>query len=322
MQDKKQKVWINMNDSVVDLSVLQDLLLEENITLSKVRTFDEKEIIELAKSHDALISASETWNEEMFNRLDKKGMLIAKYGAGINNIDLDSATKHGVYVSNLPGANANAVAEIALLHILNVSRQFTKIVEDTKNKGWPGTVEGTEIDGKVIGLYGYGNISKNLIKKLSGFDVEFVVYDKYAKEFAENIIIVDTKEELFKKSNIVSLHIPLTEETYEVVDKNLLNLLGSDGFLINTCRGEVVNQNDLVYCLENDIIAGAGVDVLNEEPPTDESIYNTKNLYVTSHAGAATRESEERSQKMLAETIVAYLKHNELKDNILNKETK
>lgn len=321
MSKHTHSVWINMDESIVDLTVLENRLDENGIDLIQYRTFDKEEIIKYSNENDAIISASEQWDSKQLSKL-KEGTLIAKYGSGVNNINVDAATDHGILVSNLPGANSNAVAEVALLHILNLCRNFTTTIEHTKNNGWPGTVEGTELDGKVVGLYGYGNIAKLLAKKLKGFDVEILVFDKYASSFEKGHISVSSKEELFERSDIVSLHIPFTSETDKIVDENLLKLLGHKGMLVNTCRGEVVDEIALLSALENNKIHSAGLDVLTNEPPIDISIYDTKNLYITSHMGAATVESETRSQEMLASTIVEYLVNNKISGNILNKEEK
>ena len=212
-------------------------------------------------------------------------------------------------VANVPGANSAAVAELALLHILNLGRRFKTCIDDTKKGIWPCEITGNELDGKTVGLVGFGNIAKQLARMMSGFDVKILVYDSYARPDTSkyNVEAVDSMEELFSQSDIVSLHIPLNKETKGIIDKSLLSLMKPSAYLVNTCRGAVINEEDLIDILREKKIRGAGLDVLSIEPPSqDNPLLSMDNVFVTSHMGAETAESGQRSQKIMADTIEAF----------------
>lgn len=306
------KVWLNLDPEKVDVSVLDEELKKVGCELfaEAVPGNDREQILAHALDADIVISILEQWDKEMLSKVAGKVKFIQKYGAGLDNIDLAAAGACGIPVANVPGGNSAAVAEVALLHILNCGRKFVPCVTGVKNNGWPATITGTELDQKTVGIMGYGNIARHLVRMLKGFQVRILVYDAFVSEAAEgqDVTFVNSPKELFAQSDIVSLHIPCTEETKGTINKELFSCMKDGAILVNTCRGGVVAEEDLVEALKTGKIAAAGLDVLIEEPPKpDHPLMQMDNVFITSHMGAASYESEERSQRIMADAIGQFL---------------
>ena len=318
------KVWFNaIQTETFKCETLLNLLAEAGVeTIMKpVDRNDQNAILGMANGMDAVISGMERWDRDTLAKLDKK-KLIVRYGTGIDNIDLQAATDLGIPIANCPGANANPVAEVALLHILNCLRGFSYSAMGPKNGVWPRHFMGNELDGKVVGLLGFGNIAKRLRKMLSGFDCKVMAYDSYARPDEEkyDVIAVDSMEQLFSESDIVSLHIPLNDETRRTINKKYFDLMKPTAYLVNTCRGGVIDENDLVEALRAGKLRGAGLDVMTQEPPQmDCPLFAMDNVTVTTHIAGSVVEAEERTQHMLAESIIEYLKGG-VPFNIMNKQ--
>lgn len=305
----KKTVWLNLDENKVDVTYLDERFEKSGYEFIKhpVETGNEEQTIEFGKKADVVISTSEPWNERTLGAVKDKVKYIIRYGAGLDNIDIPEATKVGIPVGNVPGANSAAVAETALLHILNVGRRFSQCVEGVRKGIWPSTITGNELDKKTVGLLGFGNIGKQLVRMMKGFDVEILVYDAYLQDRDSEkwgVTFVETPEEIFRNSDIVSLHIPLTEETRGSINMEKFSMMKKTAYLINTCRGGVIQEEDLIKALEQGMIAGAGLDVLCQEPPNIENpLLRMENVFITSHMGAASLESEHRSQVIIADCV-------------------
>lgn len=307
------KVWLNLDPEKVDVSVLDNGLREIGCELhaEAVPGNDKEQVLAHALDADIVISILEQWDEQMLKKVAGKVRFIQKYGAGLDNIDLAAAGACGIPVANVPGGNSAAVAEVALLHILNCGRRYSSCVEGVKKNGWPATITGTELDQKTVGIMGYGNIARHLVRMLKGFQVRILVYDAFVNEAAEgqDVTFVNSPKELFAQSDIISLHIPCTEETKGTINKELFSCMKDGAIFVNTCRGGVVAEDDLVEALQTGKIAAAGLDVLVEEPPKPEHpLMQMENVFITSHMGAASYESEERSQRIMVDAIGRFLK--------------
>ncbi len=312
MNRLKTKIWLNLDPQKVDVSYLYKTFDEMgcDFEAEEIPGNDPVLLVEKAQNTDIVIATMEPWNKETLPQVKGKVKFIQKYGTGLDSIDIQEAGKNGIPVANIPGANAAAVAEVAFLHILNLGRRFSTCVQGCKNGIWPSTITGNELDGKIVGLAGYGRIAKNLVRMMTGFSVKIIAYDPFVKkaEPGQNVTFVDTLEELFKESDIVSLHMPYLPETAGIINKELFACMKPSAYLVNTCRGGVINEGDLIEALENKQFAGAGLDVLAEEPPRkDNPLFTMENVYITSHMGAASLESEYRSQVIIAENVKTFL---------------
>ena len=323
----QKKVWINLDPKRVDLTPIQTRCREAGweCIAQDVGT-DQERSVEMAQNADAIVSIGERWDEEHLNRIAGANRIIVRYGAGLDNVDVLAATRCGVPVANLPGMNAPAVAEIALLHILNLGRRFSYSVEGVKNGKWPCSLPGNELDGKTLGLIGFGNIARQLVRITGGFRRKVIAYDAYLSEawsaFAteNHVELTDDPLEVYRRADIVSLHIPLTVANRGIVDRSCFSCMKSGAYLVNTCRGGVVNEPDLIAALKEGKIRGYGADVMGSEPPDPKNpLLHMNQVFVTSHLGALAVESEERSQLLIADIIADHF-NGALHPNVINPE--
>lgn len=272
-----------------------------------------------AKIHlyDGIIIRSRFKIDKLF--LDKATNLkfIGRVGAGLENIDCEYAKKKGIYLIAAPEGNRNAVGEHSLAMLLSLFNKLNKADAEVRNGKWLREKNrGIELDGKTVGLIGYGNMGKSFAKKLRGFDVEVICYDIKPNVSDKNCRQVSLKE-LQQKADVLSLHTPQTELTINMVDNNFINRFSKSFWLINTARGKSVVTKDLVLALQSGKILGAGLDVLEYEKSSFENLFSDNkmpdafqylitadNVILTPHIAGWTIESKEK----LAQTIVDKVK--------------
>jgi D-3-phosphoglycerate dehydrogenase len=214
--------------------------------------------------------------------------VVARYGVGYNNVDLEAARLHKVIVTNTPGANAKSVAELTIALILNLLRPVIPAVQKTKKGEWP-RYKGISLQGKTVGLVGCGAIGKETARRLAGFDCEILAYDIHEDEiFASGQCIRYVPlEELLAKSDLVSLHLPGIPETAGLVNEEFLGKMKSSSYLVNTARGELVDETALISALRSGHLSGAALDVFQQEPPGGENpLLQLDQVIVTPHMGA------------------------------------
>ena len=256
----------------------------------------------------ALIGLDDYHDEEKF-RLLPGLKVIAKFGVGVDNIDLDLYTKYGVKAVNAPGQNSNAVAELTIGMIIDLLRRVTSLHKAMTEGRWPRLI-GSEIKGKTVGLLGFGAIAKLVAKMLTGFDCQVIAYDLYpdAEAAKELGVTLTTWEEVVAASDIVSIHIPATAETYHMFNGETISSMKDGACLINCARGALIDLDALADALLSGKLAGAGLDAFEVEPlPADAKILNCENLVLTPHTGAETAESYQRVSMTAAKDIVRVL---------------
>lgn len=324
---EQKKIWVNLDPDKVDLTPILTRSAQAGWEcVTKDVGTDQEHSTLLALAADAIVSIGERWDDAHLARIAGQNKIIVRYGAGLDNVDIPAATRHGIPVANLPGMNSPAVAEIALLHILNLGRRFSYSVEGVRSGKWPCSVPGNELDGKTLGLIGFGNIARQLVRMTSGFRLRIIAYDEYlsdtARSFAQehHVELADTPEKVYRESDIVSLHIPLTESTRGIVDRTCFEWMKPEAYLVNTCRGGVINEADLIYALQKGMLRGYGGDVMCEEPPNpDNPLLHMPQVFISSHLGALAVESEKRSQLLIADIIASHF-CGEIHPNVVNPE--
>ncbi len=216
--------------------------------------------------------------------------VIARYGVGIDNVDLAAAREKGIVVTNTPGANSVSVAELALGLMLALARQIPEAVEAVHQGKWP-RYSGVSLEGKTIGILGLGAIGKQLARRLSGFDCKVIGFDPFADAaFAnDNHIELAPLDEVIKRADFVSLHLPLLPETRGIVSDSFLNKMKKGSFLINTSRGEAIDEDALLKALQSGHLKGAGLDAFTVEPPDPKNpLLALPQVIATPHLGAQT----------------------------------
>lgn len=269
-------------------------LLEKNgheviLNKSDMPYYSFEELKSLVRDIDAAIIGMDNWNEDVFN-IAPRLKVIARFGVGVDNIDLAAAKRHGIKVTNARGQNSNAVAELAVAYMLSMLRAIPQLDSSLKEGNWKRFV-GYDIMGKTIGLIGFGDIARKVAKKISGFGVRILACDVYpnfevAKELGVSIVDEDT---LLRESNIVSIHIPSSKETFHYMDKERFEKMRMGSFFVNTARGALVDTEALCDAVESGHIAAAAIDVYEQEPlEKNARITKFPNIITTPHTGAET----------------------------------
>lgn len=230
---------------------------------------------------------------------------VAKYGVGIDNIDLDYAKEHHIAVSRTVHANSNAVADYTFALLMSVSRRVVEINDGCKNGDWTKKV-GLDVYGKKIGVLGLGDIGRGVVKRAKGFGMTVYGYDLYldADYIKQNEIHFTTIAEIFKECDFITLHLPLTEKTQHLVNAELLATAKENLVLVNTARGGIVDETALYEACLNKEIFGAGIDVFETEPPEHSKLLELDNIVVGSHTAASTVGATEQMSLMAANNII------------------
>lgn len=238
---------------------------------------------------DGYIAGLDEINENALQKADCL-KVIARYGVGLDNVDLFAAKQKGIVVTNTPGANSASVAELTLSLMLALARKIFDANLAVRNGEWP-RYAGTSLEGKTVGLIGLGAIGKEVARRLAGFGCRIIACDPYIdnQSSLSNTIDFVEFEDLIKISDFISLHIPLLPETTNLIQKNVLVKMKKGAYLINTSRGEVVNESDLFEVLQSGWLNGAALDAFCEEPPPrDNPLLTLPNVITTPHLGAHT----------------------------------
>lgn len=277
------------------------------------------------KGYSAIISSGEKFPAEVFERLDGSLELVSRYGVGTDEIDKAAASKHGVAVCNAAGTLSVAVAECAMGLILCLLRHLPSADREVRRGDWSRFFEsklGSQIEGKTVGLIGFGDIARALAKMLGGFDCRIIAYDlNWNKEAAESLGVEYTDiDTIIKESDILSLNVPSTPQTNNMVNREFLKKMKNTAILINTARGKIVDEEALVEALTTGEIAAAGLDVFNPEPPLDDNpLLKLDNVMLLPHIGAGTIECHERAGMMSAKNVADFFDGKSV-PTILNKD--
>lgn len=257
----------------------------------------------------ALIGMDDFCDEGKFKALP--GLkAVAKFGVGVDNIDGELAKKYGVAVLNAPGQNSNAVAELTVGLILDILRHVVPLHKAMEQGNWPRFI-GSELKGKTVGLLGFGAIARSTARKLRAFDAEVIAYDLYPDEKAskELGVRITSQEEVITSSNIVSIHIPATPQTYHLFNKETIASMQDGAYLINPARGALVDLDALAQALLNGKLAGAALDAFEVEPlPADAAILKCENIVLTPHTGGETKEAYHNVSMTTCQDILRILK--------------
>ncbi|MCD8260510.1 MAG: D-2-hydroxyacid dehydrogenase [Bacteroides sp.] len=272
-----------------------------------------REFAERAKGADVLITNKTVIGaDQIFSLPDLK--YIGVLATGYNVVDIPAAIDRGVVVTNIPTYSTSSVAQMVFAHILNITQQVGLYAAEVKEK-WPRSEDFCfwqspliELSGLRIGIVGFGHIGQAVARIAQAFDMEVCAYSSKKQEDLPQGIKKVSLEELFVVSDIITLHCPLTEETRGMVHAERLSTMKSRAILINTGRGPLVNETDLAYALNQEIIYAAGLDVLSQEPPaTDNPLLQARNCFITPHIAWATGAARGRLMDQAVENLKSFL---------------
>jgi len=242
-----------------------------NTTLNTSGAFFQRlDLIEFLKEADGILLGTEAMDREVIDALPKV-KIISKYGVGLDNIDLDYAKQAGKIIGSTGGVNRRSVAEQTLSFMIGMCRNLFWTGYQMKNGDWDKN-GGFQLSGKKVGIIGCGFTGGEVAKRLSGFDVTVLGYDKYKKGFSNNYVVESTMDRIYEEADIISLHLPLTDETHFMVNNEFIERFNKDIYIINTSRGKVIYTEDLVNNLKSGKVRGACLDVLEYESTSFERL--------------------------------------------------
>ena len=271
-------------------------------------------MIEKAKDVDALASLlSDKIDAEVFNAAPKL-KIVAQLAVGFDNIDVQEATKRGIYVANTPEVLTDTTADFAWALLMAVARRVVEADKYVRAGQWkvswhPSMMQGRDIHSATIGVVGAGRIGYGVAKRATGFNMKILFYDviprpEMEKELGAKRAELDT---LLRESDFVSVHVPLMKETHHMINAEKLKLMKKTAYLINNSRGPVVDENALYTALKEGRIAGAGLDVFEQEPTSvDNPLLRLDNVVVAPHISSASYETRSRMAEMVADNLIAF----------------
>ena len=306
-----------MNTKTVVLNAKKmnfDGKLDFSILSSQVTVYDDtapEELLERIQDADVIVTKEMPVSGDLIRQFPDSVKLICEAGTGYNNLDLAAAKEKGIMVCNIPAYSTQRVAQTAIMLILNLSSamqvQMAMLAKGnhdnfTKNLQVPHV----EVNDKTLGIIGAGHIGREVIRIAKAMDMKILVYTRTPKEDGDGIRYVDL-ETLLRNSDYVSLHCPLTPQTRHMINKDTLAMMKPEAFLINTSRGALIDEPALIEALQNGVIAGAGLDVQEVDPPAEDNpLYTMSNVLLTPHMGWKGLETRKRLVSILAGNIKAW----------------
>jgi D-3-phosphoglycerate dehydrogenase/(S)-sulfolactate dehydrogenase len=246
--------------------------------------------------------------------------VIGRAGVGVDNVDLDAATRRGIVVMNTPGGSAITVAELTLAHMLALARHVAQATASVRAGKWEKKrFQGRELAGKTLGVVGIGNIGSIVVERCLGMKMRVVAYDPFisAEAAARLGVTLVSLDELWAQADVVSLHVPLTEQTRHLVNAQTIAKMKKGVLLVNCARGGVIDEHALAEALASGHVGGAALDVFEKEPPpADHPLLRSDRLICTPHIGASTEEAQSAVAVAIAEQLAAYLAHGEVKNAV------
>lgn len=292
------------------------LLKEKGFDLDiygKDSTMPRKEFLKRIKECDAVITLlTERIDKEAIDKMERC-RIIVNYAVGFNNIDVDYAKRKGIIVANTPDVLTDSTADLAMALVLSCARRIPeaeKFVRDKKFKGWkPKLFLGVELKDKYFGILGAGRIGSAVAKRAHAFGCKILYYSDVQNKQIEKTLGAkrDTLNSLLKKSDIISIHLPLNKNTYNLLNESNLGLLKKSSILINTARGEIVDEKILIRMLREKKIFSAGLDVYDNEPAINKEFFELKNVVLLPHIGSGTVEARDKMSLLVAKNVIAVL---------------
>ncbi len=276
------------------------------------RPLSKVELLEKLKGRDAVLVSRTTIDEEICQAIKSRCLILANYGVGYNNIDVDAATKHGIYVSYNPGVVTDSTADLTFGLILAAARRITECDQYVRagKKDWgPMNLMGVQVSGKTLGILGAGRIGLAVGQRAKGFNMKIIYTDMAANPAFEATTggrFVD-KETLLKEADFVTVHVPSMPSTRHLISTEEFKLMKRTSILVNAARGPIVDEKALVDALRNGIIAGAGLDVFEREPEVEPGLIDLPNAVLTPHVGTSTLDTRIAMGEGCANSIFAAL---------------
>jgi len=302
------KVLISDNISQKCIDILKNAGLAVDV---KIGMKPEELKASIGEYHGLVIRSATKVTSEIIDAA-RNLKVIGRAGSGLDNVDKVAATKKGIVVMNTPGGNTITTAEHTIAHIVSLARLIPQATISMKTGKWEKKkFMGVELFNKTLGVIGIGNIGSQVAKRMQAFGMNVIAYDPFLSEDTANTMGVEKVDikELFKRSDFITIHTPLTPETKYLINKKSIRIMKEGVRIINCARGGIINETDLYDAIVSGKVAGAALDVFEKEPPENNPLLSLDNFICTPHLGASTKEAQENVAVAVAEQIVDYLIH-------------
>ena len=285
--------------------------LREHLTVDEKLGLSPEELAEVIADYDALIVRSATKVTADLIERAANLKVVGRAGIGLDNVDVDAATKHGVLVVNAPQSNVLSAAEHTMALLLAQARNVPQAHQALKQGSWEREKwQGVELHGKTLGIVGLGRVGTLVAQRASAFGMRLVAYDPYVapgRAAQMGVDLVDTVAEVCQRADFITIHLPKTPETEGIIGTNELNSVKPGVRIVNTARGGLIDEAALVEALRDGRVAGAAVDVFVGEPVTDHDLFGLESVVVTPHLGASTAEAQDKAGMTIAEQVLLAL---------------
>ena len=290
-----------------------------NVSFDKKFNLTEGQLVDIISNYDGVVVRSSTKITKKIIEKSKRLKVIARAGVGVDNVDVKTATSKGVIVMNSPQSTSRTTAEHAISLIFSLARKIPFAHLSTINKKWEKELfKGIELKSKTVGLIGCGNIGSEVAKIARSLQMNVMVYDPYLS--LERIESLDAEksslDEVLKFSDFVSLHLPIMNSTKNIIDSKKIKLMKKTSYLINAARGGLINEDDLYIALSKKNIAGAALDVFENEPLINSRLHSLDNIILTPHLGASTAEAQDAASIQISNQISEFLKNGSIINSV------
>ena len=298
---------------------VEDVLKSKSIDYDIKTGMEPEELKSVIDQYDGILIRSATKLTSNILADCKNLKVVGRAGVGVDNVDLETATKNKILVMNTPLGNLEATAELTIGLMFSLYRHIHLANQSTHDGKWEKSkFMGTELKGKTLGIVGFGNIGQRVAEMASVIGMNIITNSNSASD--EDLSKLGASkvstEQLLTDSDIISLHTKLNDDTKNMLNKTSIATMKSSAVIINCARGGLINEADLKDCLNNDIIAGAAIDVYEKEPATENVMFGAKNLLLTPHLGASSKEAQSNVAIDVANQVADYLKDNKIINNV------
>ena len=288
-------------------------LKKAGMTVDYMPEITTDELISRVKEYHVIIVRSRTKITKEVINAAINAKIVARVGVGLDNIDLNAAESRNIRVINAAEAAINAVSELVIGHMISLARRIPFADAETKRGHWiKKDLNGIELKGKYLGIVGVGNIGRNVARIAKSLRMNLIGYDLYPinRDFVKEVgLIITDLDTLLESSDFISCHVPLTQETKHMFSAQRFSKMKRTAYIINTSRGQIIDENALYDALSNGKIAGAALDVFEVEPPANKMLIELPNVICTPHIGSQTEEAQKLASTVIAEKIIQTLYH-------------
>ncbi len=300
-------------------NIASDILQKNNIEFEIKTNLSPDELKKIIINYDGLIVRSATKVTSDIIEMAKNLKIIGRAGAGVDNIDVVSANRKNIIVMNTPGGNTNATAEHTIGLIFALLRKIPSANETTHKGLWEKKkMKGSELKGKRIGIVGFGNVGKRVAHISHALGMKVSIFSSYFNSVKNNFknYYASNLNNIISDSDIISFHCKPNKDGNSIININEINLMKKNCILINTARGNLINETDLVNALKNNLIKGAALDVFNNEPLKESELFNLENIILTPHIAASTDEAQIVVAEMIANQFCDYFQNNSIVNSV------